>query len=168
MNNLNSRNLEFLRSINDIDDDLIASASLTPAKKIQSTKRIYKKWAVSIATAAIICLTAGMSFFFAQKFKNQNVTRDNTIVSFAINGTYYEKATLQSYMEYGLVDNDVTPRSTISIPPLSKEDLGELMGTLKISDREYPVYHYAKYPETDSICIIELSNGELSIFVKQE
>ncbi len=68
---------------------------------------------------------------------------------------YYYPLDREARLDYGLEDMDADQ--------LTKKDLGEPMGTVySCGDKSLigcKVYHYAKYPDLDSICIVKLRWG---------
>lgn len=157
------KELDFLKSINDIDNDLIQAANQMPAKKKFSPVMVSV-----IALAASVCIIVGLNIFTMRSFKPRTVSTD-TIVSFALGDTYYEIADLNTYMNYGLVDKASISRSTVSISPITSKDLGEYMGTITLdSKKEYNVYHYLPYPDSNQVCIVEISKNEYQLYVVRE
>lgn len=158
--------IDFLSNMNDIDDDLLLAADQMPIAKKRTNP-----WVRYAAIAACVCIFAGLGLFTTRSLLQVGKSY-NTVVSFALNGVYYEVANLGDYVSYGLISEDSLSRSTVNIQKLTKEDLGEFMGTITLTEdgktKECKVYHYAAYPDSDSICIIEYGHNDYQVYVMRE
>ncbi len=155
--------LEFLKGLNDIDDDLLDAANQPPVQK-----QIPYLWVRMATAAAIVCAVVGLGIFALRSLTPKDTPTD-TLVSFALNDVFYDTADLENYMAYRLVNECSGSQSAISLQPLTSKDLGELMGTVEVDGKKvYRVYHYAAYPDSNDICILELGHDNYQIYVKRE
>lgn len=155
--------LDFLKQLNSIDDDLILAADTIPVKKKNNTA-----WITFVAAAASICIIAGIGLFARHSSKPATSYTD-TIISFTLDDKSYEIANLNNYVSYCLVDEASTSRNVVSVSSITASDLGDYMGTISVDGKtKYKVYHYLAYPDSDKVCILEISKNTYQLYVIRE
>ena len=154
-----------LRAIGDIDDGLIECAQ--PKKEINRGG-----W---VAVAACLCVFGAMALFFP----NRNVPSVDTpaadtpaadspgvsVYCYIENNKEmpYEAIDLYDRILYGLVpEGSMGTQDTLSYE-ITKADIGDFMGIVTDGADETligcSVYHFANYPDSDAICIIDTPSG---------
>ena len=88
-----------------------------------------------------------------------------------VNDSIYYPISFEERKSFNLVPEDaigLTPENTYEI---TEEDLGEMMGTVDSCDKEEligaTIYHFAKYPDDDNICILEY-DGTYAFYVSED
>lgn len=159
---------EFLDKMELVDAAFIEDADKLPAKK----KPVWAKWG---AVAACVCLVAVGVFgamsggLFGTSDEIPPVVPGNEeaeAFGFTLSDneqTVYFPISFEERRTYGLVDTDAVGLTKENTYEITEKDLGELMGTVAACGDETlvgcKVYHFAKYPEFDSICIVETPSG---------
>ena len=159
---------EFLDKMELVDAAFIEDADKLPAKK----KPVWAKWG---AVAACVCLVAVGVFgamsggLFGTPDEVPPVVpgaEEAEAFGFTLSDneqTVYFPISFEERRTYGLVDTDAVGLTKENTYEITEKDLGELMGTVAACGDETlvgcKVYHFAKYPEFDSICIVETPSG---------
>lgn len=155
---------KILRAIGEIDEQLVREAE--PQEKRRGA-RSWKKWA---ALAACLCLVVGVGVFAGPRLLRSEDTLavDHVAYGVTVNGILYFPISFEERIQYGLVEEGtvgLTPENTYRI---TEADLGEVIGTVESCTEESMigaiVYHFAKYPDYDSICIVE-HHGQYQFYV---
>lgn len=134
-------------------------------------KRAWIKWC---AMAACLCLVIG-GFAIHQlgivgmptdTAGEDNQSQESVAYGFYLDGnstTPYFPISFEERVRYELVPNGGIGLTGSYIYQITEDDLGDLMGTVTGCGDETiigsQVYHFAKYPEYDSICIVDTPNG---------
>ena len=91
---------------------------------------------------------------------------DSVAYGFHLNGdgaAAYYPISFDERVRYGLVPGGAAGLNESNLYQITEEDLGEPMGTVTYCGDEAvigsPVYHFAKYPDYDSICIADTPYG---------
>ena len=159
------RGREMLDTIENLNPVYIDAAAEKP-----KVKRIgWRKWG---AMAACLCLVA--AFIIVSQLRvlqtPHNVGIDNAVADeaygFCLDGNkaaVYFPISFEERREYGLVPEDAVGLNEENTYHITENDLGELMGTVDSCGDESmigcEVYHFAQYPEKDSICIVDTPTG---------
>ena len=130
-------------------------------------------WVKLGAMAACLCLViGGFAAYQAGIFKPLAGTEENdtdtesAAYGFYLNGNHtvlYFPISFEERRQYELVPDDAVGLSKNNIYKITEADLGDLMGI--VTDCGYEalngcnVYHFAKYPAKDSICIVDTPSG---------
>lgn len=160
------RGNEFLDKMELIDLAYVEAADAKPKGK----KNIWVKLG---AMAACLCLViGGFAAYQAGIFKPLAGTEENdtdtesAAYGFYLNGNHtvlYFPISFEERRQYELVPDDAVGLSKNNIYKITEADLGDLMGI--VTDCGYEalngcnVYHFAKYPAKDSICIVDTPSG---------
>ncbi len=159
-------------AINHIDNDLIeeyAKEKERLKRKRENKKRMpWVKWASLAACLCFACVlgAVGSSLLRNDRSDPTFETLEDVAYGFKLSEdssvTYYPIG-FSALKVYGLVDADATGLTEENKYRITEKDLGKLMGTVYYSeDRSLigcKVYHFTKYPESESICIIEGPDG---------
>lgn len=158
---------EFLDKLELINSEFIEDADIKPKAK----KRVLIKW---VAIAASLCLFVSAGVFAAKYFNlfldnsdtGHKEVVNNSAAGFYINddkSVLYFPISFDERVRYGLVPEDAVGLTKENTYKITKTDIGELMGTVTdCGDKELigcNVYHFVKYPQYDTICILETDNG---------
>lgn len=162
------RGNEFLDKFELIDPAYVEAADATPKKK----KSVWGKWG---ALAACLCLViGGFVVYQSNLFKTPSHTQDDIVdhvteqvaYGFHLNGNntfLYLPISFDERKQFGLLPEDAIGLNKENIYTITEDDLGEMMGIVSNCGDEAlngcKVYHFAKYPEKDSICIVETPTG---------
>lgn len=151
---------KLLDAMGSIDDTLVAGAEAQPPKKRHS----WLKWA---AAAACFCLIAA-GVLSAGQFGSPtgDAAADSVAHGFCLEGVenivYYPIA-FDERERYGLLPEGAVGLSPENTYQITEADLGELMGTVASCGDESlidcSVYHFASFPNYDSICILDAPYG---------
>ena len=123
-------------------------------------KRLYGKVAFT-AVMIMSFVVIGITLFF-------NLIQGSTDEGIAIyiNGNQsepYYHISFADMKEYGLVSEDAVGMTAENRYQVTMDDLGDWMGSVTdCLDRSMVncrVYYFAKYPQDDSICIVDTLNG---------
>ena len=127
-----------------------------------------KGWVKWGAMAACLCLViAGIAVHQTGLFRDpQDSTIDHVAYGFCLvdnpNAMYYP-ISFEERREYGLIPEDAVGLSKENTYQITEDDLGETMGTVTSCGDESmigcEVYHFAQYPDKDSICIVDTPAG---------
>lgn len=161
------RGNEFLDKMELIDPAYVEAADANQKRE----KNLWRKWG---AIAACLCLvvvgvTAYKSGIF-QKPQNADASIDAVIEEIAYgfslgenDAVVYFPISFDERREYGLVPEDAVGLTKENTYQITEADLGEHMGTVSSCENETmigcDVYHFAKYPDKDSICIVDTPVG---------
>ena len=149
---------KLLDAMGGIDDALVADA--VQPKKRQSRL----KWA---AAAACFCLIA-IGVWSAGRFESpaEDVSTDSVAYGFRLEGIeniVYYPISFEERGRYGLLPEGAVGLSPENTYRITEADLGEPMGTVAVSGDEAligcSVYHFASFPDYDSICILDGPSG---------
>lgn len=158
---------EFLEKLELINPEFIEEADIKPRAK----KQLLIKW---VALAACICFVLTAGIFAAKHF---NLFHDNSdtvhkvVVQHSAAGFYlsenkeilYFPISFDNRVRYGLVPEDAEGLTEENTYKITDADIGELMGIVtSCGDKELigcNVYHFSKFPNYDSICIVETKEG---------
>ncbi len=163
---------EIIDSIGKIDHDMIERVDALRQKK--RAQRIRLKWGV---LAACLCLSVTGALTFSRLLAtnhpavSQNAGALETAYSFTLKGkgTVYAPISFEERKMFGLVDPYATGLTDENTDRITIDDLGKIMGVVGSCENEKlvgaSVYYFAKYPENDSICIVD-SNGTYHFYVK--
>ena len=157
--------VEFLKQMNDIDEDLLKEAEKSPRRHIPV------RFGWGAAFAAGICLLFGAGFMVSRTiYSRENHT--GCLVAFSLNDRSYEPFDRDDYIEYGLISEDINARAVVQTPAITGEDLGNLMGTVDVlvngKKTSCRVYYTRLMPDDDSICIVEVEHGEYGLYIAKE
>lgn len=95
----------------------------------------------------------------------EDYTADSVAYGFHMNGdaAVYYPISFDERVRYGLVPSGAIGLNESNLYQITEADLGEPMGTVTSCGDDAvvgsPVYHFAKYPDFDSICIAETPYG---------
>ncbi len=158
---------DFLEKLEFINPEFIETADIKPKVKNYG----FIKW---IALAASICLVLTAGIFAAKHF---NLFQDNSdtghivVVQNSAAGFYmnenkkvlYFPISFDGRVRYGLVPEDAEGLTEENTYKITDADVGEFMGTItSCGDEELvgrSVYHFTKFSDYDSICIVDTNNG---------
>lgn len=135
--------------------------------------KAYKKgksrsWAKWGTVAACLCLVvAGIAVYQIGLFQEpQDATIDNAAYGFCLEGNpnaVYYPISFEERREYGLVPEDAEGLNKENTYQITEDDLSQPMGTVASCGDESlvgcEVYHFAQYPDKDSICIVDTPAG---------
>lgn len=153
-----------IEALSNVDEKYIEEAAPVNKKR---KKPVWIKW-----TAVAACLAIVVGGVFLWKDRGNDIIAEPTFeetvaYGFTMGDAVYFPISFEDRIRFGLVPEDamgLTPENTYEI---TEDDLGEVMGIVETSDNESlvgaTVYHFAKYPEYDAICIVEV-NGEYSFY----
>lgn len=158
---------EFLEKLELINPEFIEAADIKP--KVKNSRLV--KW---IALAASLCLVLTAGIFAAKHFnlfQDNSDTEHKVVVKNSAAGFYmnenkkvlYFPISFDGRVRYGLVPEDAVGLTKENTYKITEADIGEFMGTVtSCGDKKLidcKVYHFAKYPQYDSICIVDTNNG---------
>lgn len=160
---------QFSSALGKVNDKYIMEAVTHECKKKKRSG--WLKWG---ALAACLCLA--VAGFAVHQFGTVDVPRDtvgeddcahdSAAYGFCLNGNstaVYYPISFEERVRYELVPKGEVGLNESNTYQITEADLGDLMGTVTDCKDETMigsrVYHFAKYPEHDSICIVDTSNG---------
>lgn len=163
---------KFLEKLELINPEFIEAADIKPKTK----KQVLIKW---VALAASLCLFVSAGVFainYFDLFDNNSETKNesehivkvetNSAAGFYINedkSVLYFPISFDERVRYGLVPEDAVGLTKENEYKITEADLGELMGTVTSCEDTSligcKVYHYSKFPDYDSICIVDTDDG---------
>lgn len=160
---------QFSSALGKVNDKYIMEAVTYECKKKKRSG--WLKWG---ALAACLCLA--VAGFAVHQFGTVDVPRDtvgeddcahdSAAYGFCLNGNstaVYYPISFEERVRYELVPKGEVGLNESNTYQITEADLGDLMGTVTDCKDETmigsQVYHFAKYPEHDSICIVDTSNG---------
>lgn len=158
---------QFSHALGKVNDKYIMEAVTYERKK----KSGRLKWG---ALAACLCLLVAVFAVYQSgtvdvprdTVGEDDIDHDSVAYGFCLNGNsaaVYYPVSFEERVRYELVPNGVTGLTESNIYQITEADLGDLMGTVTDCKDEAmigsQVYHFAKYPEYDSICIVDTPNG---------
>ncbi len=158
------RGRELLEAIENLNPAYIEAAAETPKAK----KTGWLKWG---AMAACLCLVvAGVFAYQSGLFQSPHDSGMDVTVEeaygFSLEGNeavVYYPISFEERREYGLVPEDAVGLNKENTYQITADDLGELMGEVTSCGDEAmvgcKVYHFAQYPDYDSICIADTPAG---------
>ena len=155
------RGHEMLDVIENLNPAYIEAA----AEKPKAKKAGWLKWC---AMAACFCLVvAGIAVYKSGLFHMPHDTGTvATEYSFCLDvneASVYFPISFEERRKYGLVPEDAVGLNKENTYRITENDLGEPMGTVASCDNESmigrEVYHFARYPDKDSICIVDTPTG---------
>ena len=161
------RGREMLEAIENLNPAYIEAAAEKPKVK----KAGLLKWG---AMAACLCLVVAGVFAYQSGLFKLTQNTDNPIdatieeeaYGFSLCGNesvVYFPISFEERREYGLVPEDAVGLNKENTYQITENDLGELMGTVASCGDESmigrEVYHFAQYPDKDSICIADTPTG---------
>lgn len=155
------RGREMLDTIENLNPAYIEAA----AEKPKARRTGWRKWG---AMAACLCLViAGIAVHQAGLFREpQDTTINQEAYVFCLEGNQnavYFPISFEERREYGLVPEDDVGLSKENTYQITEGDLGETMGIVASCGDESmigrEVYHFAQYPDKDSICIVDTPTG---------
>ena len=136
---------DLLEKMNLIDPAYIEAADVQTCKK----KTVWLRWGT---LAACLCLIVGLIVYECIKAYEPYT---EVIHSFCLDESYPNV--------YVAISNESLKRLGLQNYKIKKKDLGEKMGiTSNCQDEKlngHPVYHFAKYPDKDFICIVDTPSG---------
>ena len=148
---------ELLDKLSLIDPAYVEEADREPKKKNYS-------WLKFGALAACLCLI--IIGVVLQREPTDGVVTELLGYSISINGdtsVQYSPISFEERRQYGLVPDDAIGLDESNTYKITEADLGESMGVVTECVIESligcDVYHFAKYPDTDSICIVDTPHG---------
>lgn len=162
---------EFLDKLELVNSKFIEEADIKPSVKKHATI----KW---VAAAACLCLVLTMGVFTADYLGlfNYKTNKDNSpeiivehaaAAGFSIdnnnNDIIYFPISFDECKRYGIIPEDAIGLSRDEAYEITTADIGEVMGTVtNCGDKRLvgkTVYHYSKFPNYDSICIVDTDKG---------
>lgn len=151
------RGNELLDKMKLIDPAYVEEADSLPKKKNYA-------WLRWCAMAACICLI--IVGVVLQREPTDGISTNLVGHTIAINGdpsAQYSPISFDERLYYGLVPADAIGLDESNIYQISEADLGDPMGVVTACNKESlvgcNVYHFEKYPDTDSICIVDTPHG---------
>ncbi|MBE6949450.1 MAG: hypothetical protein E7456_06345 [Ruminococcaceae bacterium] len=138
-----------------------------PGKK----KKELKPWVKWLAAVACVAAMVGGSYLL-QSSDEPAPADEETVVAdvaygFTMNDCTYFPISFDERIRYGLVPEDAVGLTEENTYKITEADLGELMGSVEACGDESlvgaSVYRFAKYPEYDSVCIVE-AEGKYSFY----
>ena len=152
---------ELLDKLSLIDPAYVEEAERTPQKRSYS-------WLKFGALAACLCLIIiGVVLQREPTDRIQNIV-SNQLLAFPISldsapAALYHPISFEDRQKYGLVPADAIGLDESNTYHITESDLGEWMGAVSSCGDESligcDVYHFAKYPDKDSICIVDTPTG---------
>lgn len=152
---------ELLDKLSLIDPAYVEEADREPKKKNYS-------WLKFGALAACLCLIIiGVVLQREPTDRVQNIVSDH-LLAFPISldsapAALYHPISFEERQQYGLVPADAIGLDERNTYHITESDLGEWMGVVTSCGDESligcDVYHFAKYPDKDSICIVDTPAG---------
>lgn len=155
------RGNELLDKMALIDPAYVEAADQTPKKKNYS-------WLKFGALAACLCLIIIGVVLQREPTDGMQDSVSNHLLAFPISldsapAALYHPISFEDRQQYGLVPADAIGLDESNTYKITESDLGEWMGTvISCGDESLigcNVYHFAKYPNKDSICIVDTPNG---------
>lgn len=155
------RGNELLDKMALIDPAYVEAADQAPKKKNYS-------WLKFGAMAACLCLIIIGVVLQREPTDGMQDAVSNHLLAFPISldsapAALYHPISFEDRQQYGLVPADAIGLDESSTYHITESDLGEWMGTVTSCGDESligcNVYHFAKYPNKDSICIVDTPNG---------
>ncbi len=158
---------EFLEKLELINPEFIEAADIKPKRK----KYTKIKWTVIAASLCLIIMAGVLATDYFNLFnpkanKHKVTVQHATADVFNLNGNddiVYFPISFDGRVRYGLVPEDAKGLTEENKYKITEADLGELMGTVtSCGDKTLVgrnVYHYSKFPNYDSICIVDTNNG---------
>lgn len=164
-------------SLGRIDDDMILGVDALRQKK---KRPMWKKWG---AIAACLCMVVAGTIAYQSRvpqlpsdgtldnIENYDATadhrgEDSTVYGFTLTGndaSVYFPISFDERKEYGLVSEEAVGLDKDNTYRITPKDLGEQMGTvISCGDKSLigcEVYHFATYPDKESICIVNTPSG---------
>ncbi len=157
---MNTKNFE--EAMGMLEDRYIEKAIAYQAKKRSS---MWLKWGAIAACFCLACVLGAIGGSFLGDYQPDPVV-DQVAYGFMLSedsSDIYFPIGFSERKVYGLVDEDAKGLTEENKYRITEKDLGELMGTVYACEDQAlvgcKVYHFAKYPETESICIIEGPGG---------
>lgn len=161
------RGNELLDRMDLADPVYVEAADSTPQKR----KKEWSKW---LAVAACLCLVVGIGANLASRFDWGAFTEDHSSSStgattspaygFLFNDAWYFPIDFEARERFGLVGQDSLQ--------IEEDDLGEYMGSAEIKTYDgaetmttIDLYHYAAFPDSDTICIGVYPDGVKGFYV---
>ena len=159
-------NTNLLQAMGRIDPKLIADAAPDVEQK-KSTNKRWIKWASLAACLCIMITTVVVAIPYISRDGNRDDVQ-NPAKSYLqlINGFWYEPLSnpeflFEQYPELEQITNG-------GIYLITEDDLGEYIGVVPAYELENlsegKAYHWIKYPELDSIIIVE-RNGKYNVYI---
>lgn len=157
---------EFLEKLEFVHPQFIEESDIKPKAK----KHVLIKW---VALAACFCLFVTVGIFAVSYFDlfNNNTSDTHKVTVHSAAGFYinedkkvlYFPISFDERVRYGLVPNDAIGLTKENTYKITNADIGEFMGTVtSCGDKELigcKVYHFTKYPQYDTICIVDTDSG---------
>lgn len=157
---------EFLEKLEFVNPQFIEEADIKPNVKKHFLVKL-------IVVAASICLVLTAGVFAADYFNLFNGEEGKKIIvehasaaGFSIDGNndiIYFPISFDDCKRYGIIRQDAIGLSREDAYEITSADIGELMGTVTNCDDQTlagrNVYHYLKFPDYDSICIVDTGSG---------
>lgn len=160
-----------LNVLGQVDEEYIEEAApVSRRTKRQANKSGWVKWA---ALAACLCLVVigamgainGVRHRIPQEERPHPAISQGFQLKDAVDRVEYSPLTVGDAAHFRLLVDD----SNIYHP--TEQDLGAFMGTVGSSEDTSlvgcSVYHFARYPASDAICVLE-QDGQYSIYVAEE
>ena len=156
------KNEDILRAIGDADDAHIEDTAKAISKKRRSRLPYFA------AAAACLCLIAvGVTALGRDSTATTgtDIAVEDAAYSVTLSSSpaAYFPIGFEERKTYGLVDENAVGLTAENTYQITEADLGEPMGTVtECMDENLvgsPVYHFASFPELDSICIVETKSG---------
>ncbi len=157
---------EFLEKLELINPEFVEAADIKPKRK----KYTKIKW-TAIAASLCLIILAGVwatDYFnlFDTKANNHKVTVQHAAAGFNLNGNddiVYFPIPFDDCKRYGIIPQDAIGLSRDDAYEITSDDIGEHMGTVtSCGDKTLVgrnVYHYSKFSNYDSICIVDTNEG---------
>lgn len=152
---------ELLDKLSLIDPAYVEEADREPKKKNYS-------WLKFGALAACLCLIIIGVVLQREPTDGIQDSVSNHLLAFPISldsapAALYHPISFEDRQQYGLVPADAIGLDESNTYHITESDLGEWMGAVSSCGDESligcDVYHFAKYPDKDSICIVDTPTG---------
>lgn len=145
------KNEILLDAIGKIDEELVFAAEKSKKKKFP-----FIKWAAAAAIFAVIIFGAEV------KPLEYEVQSEIPAKIEGFENVIYGTILFEERKEFGIIGEDEIGLTEENRYEITEDDIGEFMGTVVEGEEDIigsGVYHFAKYPDSDRICIIETPEG---------
>lgn len=169
------KNEDIFRAIGEAAEDHIEDTANAITKKRRPRMAVFAAVAACLCLAAIGALTLGgqdttaidddpVEILGDSTFATDNVQESTAYgMSLSSSSATYFPISFEDRKAYGLVDETAVGLTEENTYRITSADLGTPMGTVTVCADESlvgcPAYHFAGYPDLDSICIVKTKDG---------